>query len=402
MRILVLSTTGHPEANLESARYFIENKSIIDKITVLSTTYMDQQGKTDLLVQSLKLISQAAIEILNIPNGYEESNMFAIQEMILNWANQHPAKDRFIFNITGGTKLMSIAMDRASMLLGSARAESFYQSRGQHVVWYQRQTNQIVYPINSNLNLQQRVLSRGYQITKQQPITDISLEQLRYAQILIDVMKNDFQKGRRFCSFINKLASMSDDENSLNVHFDNIQAEQAEGLEVLAQITQEAFFSFDSISSVIQFKSEETREYMKGGWLEVYSGYECYKALIGLNPQAELAINVELKKKDTPNEMDVMFIHHAHLYCIECKTAKTMAHEQAKDVLYKLSSLQDFGGINQKQAVVSLYSLKDYNLTRANNSEIRIFQERDLLNLSQLISEWLQPKSINISQGISL
>lgn len=33
-----------------------------------------------------------------------------------------------------------------------------------------------------------------------------------------------------------------------------------------------------------------------------------------------------------------MFIHHAHLYCIECKTAKTMAHEQAKDVLYKLSS----------------------------------------------------------------
>lgn len=92
MRILVLSTTGHPEANLESARYFIENKSNIDKITVLSTTYMDEQGKTDLLVQSLKLISQAAIEILNIPNGYEESNMFAIQEMILNWANQHPAK----------------------------------------------------------------------------------------------------------------------------------------------------------------------------------------------------------------------------------------------------------------------------------------------------------------------
>ncbi len=52
MRILVLSTTGHPEANLESARYFIENKSNIDKITVLSTTYMDEQGKTDLFTRS--------------------------------------------------------------------------------------------------------------------------------------------------------------------------------------------------------------------------------------------------------------------------------------------------------------------------------------------------------------
>ena len=402
MRILILTTTGHPEANLESARYFIENKSAIDKITILSTEYMNQQGKTDLLVQSLTLISQAKIEILHIPNGYEESNMFAIQDIILNWANQHPIKDRFVFNTTGGTKLMSIALDRASMLLGAPRAECFYQSRGQQVVWYQRQTNQIVYPISSNLNLQQRVLSRGYQITKQQPITDISIEQLRYAQILIDVMKNDFQKGRRFCSFINKLASISDDENNLTVHFNNMQAEQAEGLDVLAQITQNTFFSFDSTSGAIHFNSAETRDYMKGGWLEVYSGYECYKALIGLNPQAELAINIELKKKDTPNEMDVMFIHQAHLYCIECKTAKTMAHEQAKDVLYKLSSLQDFGGINQKQAVVSLYSLKDYNLARAQNSEIRIFQERDLLNLSQLISAWLQPESINMGQGISL
>jgi hypothetical protein len=50
--------------------------------------------------------------------------------------------------------------------------------------------------------MQQRVLSRGYQITKQQPITDISLEQLRYAQILIDVMKNDFQKDDAFAHLL--------------------------------------------------------------------------------------------------------------------------------------------------------------------------------------------------------
>ncbi len=92
--------------------------------------------------------------------------MFAIQEMILNWANQHPAKDRFIFNTTGGTKLMSIAMDRASMLLGSARAEAFTKVVVSTLFGYQRQTNQIVYPINSNLNMQQRVLSRGYQYYK--------------------------------------------------------------------------------------------------------------------------------------------------------------------------------------------------------------------------------------------
>lgn len=176
MRILVLSTTGHPEANLESARYFIQSKSVIDKITILSSSFMNQEGKTALLVQSLKQICNAQIEILDIPNGFEESNMFAIQDLILTWANNHAAKDRFIFNTTGGTKLMSIAMDRTSMLLSHSRAESFYQSRDHKVVWYQRQTNQIVYSITNNLNLQQRALSRSYQIIKQQPITEISIE----------------------------------------------------------------------------------------------------------------------------------------------------------------------------------------------------------------------------------
>ena len=402
MRILVLSTTGHPEANLESARYFIQSKSVIDKITILSSSFMNQEGKTALLVQSLKQICDAQIEILDIPNGFEESNMFAIQDIILTWANNHAAKDRFIFNTTGGTKLMSIAMDRTSMLLGHSRAESFYQSRDHKVVWYQRQTDQIVYSITNNLNLQQRVLSRGYQIIKQQPITEISIEQLRYAQILVDIMRKDFLKGRQFCSFINKLAAISDECEQYSIRFENMQPEHAEGLHTLAQITNEQFFRFDASSNTIHFISKDTRNYMKGGWLEVYAGYECYKALIGLNPQAELSINVELKKKDTPNEMDVMFIHHAYLYCIECKTAKTMAHEQAKDVLYKLSSLQDFGGINQKRAVVSLYSLKDYNLTRAQNSDIRIFQERDILNLSELMEEWVQPELTIPLQKISL
>lgn len=402
MRILVLSTTGHPEANLESARYFIENKSSIDKITILSTGYMAKEGKTALLAQSLQQICSIQIEILDIPHAAEENNMLSIQKLIITWANTHAPKDRFIFNVTGGTKLISIALDRSAMLLGSGRAECFYQSRDNSLVWYQRHSDKIVYPMNSNLDLQQRVLSRGYQIIHQQPITDISIEQLNYAQILIDVMKNDFFKGRSFCSFINFLASISDEQKNLRITLDSMRKEQVEGLSVLAQITQEHFFLFDSKSKTIHFKNEEARNFMKGGWLEVYAGYECFKAIIALNPQAELAINVTLQRNDTPNEMDIMFIHQAQLYCLECKTAKTMATENAKDVLYKLSALQDFGGLNQKRAVVSLHSLKDYNLVRAENADIKIFQEKDLLNLSEHIRKWIQPDQYSDQPTISL
>ena len=402
MKTLVLSTTGHPEANLESARYFIQNKSNIEKITILSSEYMNKEGKNELLTQSIQTICEIKIEIINIPQGYEESNMQAIQELLLSWIKPQPLKNTFIFNVTGGTKLMSIALDRVSMLLGSKRAECFYQSRDQKIVWYQRHNDKIIYPMNSNLNLQQRVLSRGYQINKQQLITEISIDELRYAQILIDLMKNDFYKGRGFCSFINLLATLSEKKETFDLTFEEMKNEQVEGLSALAEITAQQFFSFDSMSKTIYFNNESTRDYMKGGWLEVYTGYECFKALMSLNPQAELAINVELKKNNTANEMDVMFIHHAYLFCIECKTAKTMANENAKDVLYKLSALQDFGGLNQKRAVVSLYSLKDYNLVRAQNSDIQIFQEKDLLNLCEKISMWLQPERQLLLQSISL
>ncbi|WP_043974596.1 MULTISPECIES: Card1-like endonuclease domain-containing protein [Acinetobacter] len=401
MRILVLSTTGQPEANLESARYFMDNNSHIEKITILSTDYMDKEGKTELLKKSLNSITQAEIEILNIPNGYEESNMFAMQELILNWVNSHPLKDTFMFNVTGGTKIMSIVLDRAAMLLGTKRAECFYQSRDHHITWYQRQDHMISFPINSNLGLQQRVLARGYQVTKQQPIQEVEIIELKYGEFLIDKMRDDFSKGRKFISFMNKLACLAEEDKNLTAQYKSMETETIEEISNLAQITQNHFFGFNSDTLTIEFKSKETIAYVKGGWLEIYAGYECFKVLISLTPQAELALNVELKKNQTPNEMDIMFIHHANLYCIECKTAKTMAEDKAQDVLYKLSALQDFGGLNQKRAVVSLYSLKDYNLTRAYNSDIKIFQEKELLNLSEHILKWLQPNQkeqvINIS-----
>lgn len=127
-----------------------------------------------------------------------------------------------------------------------------------------------------------------------------------------------------------------------------MQTETIKALTILAQITQNHFFQFDPQNYTITFKTKEHLSFVKGGWLEVYTGYEFFKALITLNSQAELAINVELKKNNTPNEMDVMFIHHAQLYCIECKTAKIMTGDKTKDVLYKLSALQEFGGLNQK------------------------------------------------------
>lgn len=393
MHILVLTATGNPEANLESTRYFLDNNYQIDKITVLNTKYTHDQGLSQQLKNSLNDLCENRIKIesLDIEYGYEESNMFAIQQKLLEWTAQYTEIDNFLFNVTGGTKLISIALDRVSQLLGVHRAECFYQSRDHKIVWYQRKNGNVAFAMNSNLNLQQRIFSRGYHISKQQLVQEIPYVQLKYAEILINKMRSDFHKGRQFCSFINLLAASAEDQPDLVWKQQNMHAETVDSLAVLAQLTDEHFFSFDVDSHRIRFKDLDALHFMKGGWLEIYTGYIFFKVLMGLNPKAELAINVELIKNQTPNEMDVMFIHHADLYCIECKTSKTMAEGKAQDVLYKLTALQDFGGLKQKQAVVSLYSLQRYNQLRAENSHIKIFQEKDLVDLEALILAWLQP-----------
>lgn len=52
-----------------------------------------------------------------------------------------------------------------------------------------------------------------------------------------------------------------------------------------------------------------------------------------------------------------------------------MAEQNVKDLLHKLLALQNLGGLNQKQAIVSLYRLKSYNLTRTENADIKSFNK---------------------------
>lgn len=400
MRILTLVASGQPEANLESARYFFENNSRIEKIAIFASVYMTQTGAATGLKQIIEPLYHGAIEIIDVPNGIEEENLQELEQLILAWMKQQPAFSTYLFNVTGGTKLFSLAFDHVSTIVGKNRAECFYQNRKQNIVWYQRQTGKTLYQMNTNLNLQQRVSARGYEINSQQLITELPVQDLNYANFLISQLRLDFQTGRRLCSLMHKLAGLGETKQGylIDVDISTVDQFSRDVMQQLALDTEQRYFTFDADHQLIRFQDKASCNYVKGGWLEVYVGFECFKALIGYNPQAELAINVELKKQGTPNEMDVMFIYDAFLFCIECKAAKTMADNSAKDVLYKLTALNDLGGIKQKRAVVSLYPLREHNLLRAQNADIKIFQEKELLNLQHHIDQWLQTQqAINSS-----
>lgn len=400
MKTLFLTVTGNPEANLESTRALLAQNTQFTKIALISTDKMRAEGNTALLEKSISALCDLEIEMIDLMDGIEDSDMFAVQNILQQWIDQQPQSTKFLFNITGGTKLQSIAQDRLSHQLTRSRAECFYQNRKQKIVWYQRHNDHVLYDISGQLSLEQRLSSRGYQIVESQRIQE-RINDLRYAQLLIDVMKQDFHTGRRFCSFLNKIAAMIDSSKSLSTVMHGIDNDTREGLTILSDLTEQQYFQFDPSTCKITIADEEALKFIKGGWLEVYAGYECFNALNLLSNNAELAINVEFQKDCTNNEMDIMFTHHGHLYSIECKTEKYLinnqqSNQQYKDknkstnILYKLASLHETGGLNHHQAVFSLYALPDHNVIRAKNAGIRIFQEKDLLNLSQLVYDWLK------------
>ncbi|MDR9778755.1 hypothetical protein RJJ65_40120, partial [Rhizobium hidalgonense] len=115
-------------------------------------------------------------------------------------------------------------------------------------------------------------------------------------------LRLDFQTGRRLCSLMHKLAGLGETKQGylIDVDISTVDQFSRDVMQQLALDTEQRYFTFDADHQLIRFQDKASCNYVKGGWLEVYVGFECFKALIGYNPQAELAINVELKKQGTP------------------------------------------------------------------------------------------------------
>lgn len=99
-------------------------------------------------------------------------------------------------------------------------------------------------------------------------------------------------------------------------------------------------------------KFKETQElrkyemkYLTGDWFEEYV-YLLLKEYLSLDDDA-IALGVQIERENVNNEIDIMFTRENRLYVIECKTSIYDSNQEKNilnDTLYKLSALKkDFG-----------------------------------------------------------
>lgn len=126
----------------------------------------------------------------------------------------------------------------------------------------------------------------------------------------------------------------------------------------------------------VHFKSEQTRFFANGGWLEDIT-YTLANSLKRDIPEIQdIGHSVEVKRtvgnKTIRNELDVAILVDNKLYVIECKT-KRYQHSDGTNVLYKLDSIAErLGGLKCNSALITYFPLNNAEKARARELGITI------------------------------
>ncbi len=145
------------------------------------------------------------------------------------------------------------------------------------------------------------------------------------------------------------------------------------------------------------FPNETARFFANGGWLEAHVYAACLNLKKSL-PIQDVGCSVEVTrqgKNPVKNELDVALLKDNRLYLVECKTKRYAGngqkHSEADDVLYKLDSIRDvLGGLKAQAMLVSIKNISPAHLSRAKELNIRVCCHRDIEQLENKLSQWLQ------------
>ncbi|HOO00959.1 MAG TPA: DUF1887 family CARF protein [Syntrophales bacterium] len=140
-------------------------------------------------------------------------------------------------------------------------------------------------------------------------------------------------------------------------------------------------------------------EYLTGGWLEEY----CYNVADGLRGRFvdDAVLNIQIQNRNNrDNEFDVMFTCDNTLYFIECKSLEQQ-HDRKFDALYKIGALRkDFGlrgasfFVTTSRHVVdeATGGIRQAVEERAKQFNIFIVNPKDLPRLGEVLEERLVGK----------
>ncbi len=284
------------------------------------------------------------------------------EEVILDALTSFRKEDDITLNITGGTKLMSLAA------YGIFRGEE-----GRSILYVDTQDSciKVLQPKAEDIPFGKSLNVRSYLKA--------------YGQEVVNDQKPKKQRKELLYNLINKVRDFKDSFPTLNYHASkarkgetfpyNVDIEKPEKMDALLRMLAESGeIGWDG--EQISFPSPESARFCSGGWLEEYCAFlvkECFK-------EADCKLGLEVRhtkqgRKEIKNEYDVVFTLKNRLFLIECKTQlpeqKNQQNKDDMEMIYKLDSLKEAaGGVYGRAMFLTLHNISKYARGRCIKSGI--------------------------------
>ncbi|MGC9457853.1 MAG: Card1-like endonuclease domain-containing protein [Halothiobacillaceae bacterium] len=332
-----------------------------------------------------------AVQVETVRSAYDLTKLRQDLALLL------PAEEEAAINVTGGSKLMSIAAHMAAEELG--HAAYYIHLHEDSVLWLNRDWP--AHAIADRVGLVDYLRAIGLEAARQ-PTTPFSGDAHALA---LEIASNAalFEQLQAFTGIIQTGKSQKRAPHKFN----RKERRKYNRLEVeLRAAGIGRWESPDKPLSAFVFTHPQGLGFINGVWLE-YLAEAVVRRLAektSLIHDVERGLLVRVPGEDATstlvNELDVMFLFDNALFMIECKTGKNQNQKITED-LHRLETLRDqLGGIRGKALLLSLKQPGANMMRRASTMGIGVcagFEE--LSRLEAVIVDWLEgdPQTASMS-----
>ena len=334
------------------------------------------------------------IDSLSLEDEYDFEKMeHQLIDLVSKYENENIA-----LNVTGGTKLMAIS---AQQVFSMKNKPIFYLDTDENrIIFISKKENNEIIPtqtLKAKNELDIYFSSYGFKLIKKYTEINEDLEHISEGFIKhYDNCKNDLP-------LLNKYASLSE-KDGFKVIIEKAERNINSFADLLFDLSDNNVIQYNQDNHSVNFKNKKHKEFLNGVWLEEYA----YKTIKEINAIDDIAFSVDvgnhkyqlnkseydIQNKGNKNEFDIAFIAKNKLHIIECKTQKLERGNgiKAEDILYKLETLKDYGGLMTKKCLVTYFEVPKSVQNRAKELRIEIIQGKDLQRLKTKIQEWIAKK----------
>ncbi|SDI75155.1 protein of unknown function [Propionivibrio dicarboxylicus] len=142
----------------------------------------------------------------------------------------------------------------------------------------------------------------------------------------------------------------------------------------------------------IDFGDAETRFFLCGGWLEVWLLYQVAQLRDEFDIH-DAASGVKIVSNETVrNEYDLAMLVNNQLFLVECKTVvqKGQGGGVGMDVLFKLDSVSQLGGLHAHAMLISLSVATADEVSRATLQGLALINGKELHNIRERLRHWIR------------